>query len=87
MINIEELKFVLKIAKENNIPFFILGNGTNILVKDEDQLKKFVEEVGFPIFIKPDKGVGASNTTKINNASRVLKSTKSSSTIKSPRLR
>jgi len=30
-----EIKSVLKIAKENNIPLFILGNGTNLLVKDE----------------------------------------------------
>lgn len=33
--NIEEIKFVLKIAKNNNIPIFILGNGSNLLVKDK----------------------------------------------------
>ena len=33
--SVEEIKSVLKISKENNIPLFILGNGTNILVKDE----------------------------------------------------
>jgi len=32
---IEEIKSVLKISKEKKIPLFILGNGTNILVKDE----------------------------------------------------
>ena len=32
---VEDIKSVLKISKENNIPLFILGNGTNILVKDE----------------------------------------------------
>ena len=32
---LEEIKSVLKVSKENNIPLFILGNGTNILVKDE----------------------------------------------------
>jgi len=31
----QEIKSVLKISKENNIPLFVLGNGTNILVKDE----------------------------------------------------
>ena len=33
--SVEEIKSVLKISKENNIPLFVLGNGTNILVKDE----------------------------------------------------
>lgn len=33
--NIEILKKVLIIIKENNIPFRIIGNGSNILVKDE----------------------------------------------------
>lgn len=33
--NIKELQFVLKLAKENNIPIFILGNGSNLLVKDK----------------------------------------------------
>lgn len=33
--SLEEIKKVLKVSKENNIPLFVLGNGTNILVKDE----------------------------------------------------
>lgn len=33
--SVEEIKSVLKVVKENNIPLFILGNGTNLLVKDE----------------------------------------------------
>jgi len=32
---VEEIKSVIKVSKENNIPLFILGNGTNLLVKDE----------------------------------------------------
>lgn len=32
--SVEEIKSILKISKENNIPLFVLGNGTNILVKD-----------------------------------------------------
>ncbi len=32
---LDELNFVLKYAKENNIPFYIIGNGSNILVKDK----------------------------------------------------
>lgn len=33
--SVEEIKSVLKTSKENNIPLFVLGNGTNLLVKDE----------------------------------------------------
>ena len=32
--SVEEIKSVLKISKANNIPLFVLGNGTNLLVKD-----------------------------------------------------
>ena len=33
--SIEDINNVLKVSKENNSPLFILGNGTNLLVKDE----------------------------------------------------
>ena len=33
--NIKELKFVIKIAKKNDIHMTIIGNGSNILVKDK----------------------------------------------------
>ena len=32
--DVEELKSLLKYVKENNVPLTILGNGTNVLVKD-----------------------------------------------------
>lgn len=32
---IEEIKFILKVSRENNIPLFILGNGSNLLVRDK----------------------------------------------------
>lgn len=31
---IEDIKIVLKITNENNIPTTIIGNGSNVLVKD-----------------------------------------------------
>lgn len=31
---LEELKYIIKICKEKNIPITIMGNGSNILVKD-----------------------------------------------------
>ena len=33
--NVEELKNVLKLAKNNNIKITVLGNGTNVLIPDE----------------------------------------------------
>jgi len=33
--NIENLKYVLNLSKEKNIPIYILGNGSNLLVKDK----------------------------------------------------
>ena len=38
-----------------------------ILVDNEEQLLKFIDEVGYPVFIKPDMGVGAEETFKIQN--------------------
>ena len=32
--NLENLNYVLNFAKDNKLPVFILGNGTNILVRD-----------------------------------------------------
>lgn len=31
---IEELKLIISIAKENSIPLTVIGNGSNVLVKD-----------------------------------------------------
>lgn len=33
--NVEEVKKILSISKENNIPLKVIGNGTNLLVKDK----------------------------------------------------
>lgn len=36
-----------------------------ILVEDRKKLEEFIEKVGLPVFIKPDKGMGAEDTFKI----------------------
>ena len=36
-----------------------------LIVQDEQQLLDFINEVGYPVFIKPDHGVGAEETFKI----------------------
>ena len=33
--NVEELKFILHFSKENDIPLTVIGNGSNLLVKDK----------------------------------------------------
>ena len=38
-----------------------------ILVEDKEQLLKFVKKVGYPVFIKPDMGVGAEGDYKIKS--------------------
>ena len=37
------------------------------LVDDFDGCKKFIDEVGYPVIVKPDNGVGASDTHKLSN--------------------
>lgn len=38
-----------------------------ILVDTLDNAKKFVKKVGYPVFVKPDIGVGANHSYKLNN--------------------
>lgn len=33
--NIEQLKYILKYSRENKIPLTVIGNGSNLLVKDK----------------------------------------------------
>ena len=44
--NIEELKKVKKFSLENNIPFYIVGNGSNLLVKDNG-IRGIVAKIDF----------------------------------------
>lgn len=37
------------------------------LVHDLESAKKFIQEVGYPVIVKPDNGVGATDTWKIQN--------------------
>ncbi|RHM59467.1 acetyl-CoA carboxylase biotin carboxylase subunit family protein [Coprobacillus sp. AF33-1AC] len=43
------------------------------LIKKQQDLYDFVEEVGYPVVVKPDNGVGASDTHKLSNKKEVLK--------------
>lgn len=37
------------------------------VTRDIDEGRKFIKEVGYPVCVKPDMGVGAANTFKLNN--------------------
>ncbi|MGN1372430.1 MAG: acetyl-CoA carboxylase biotin carboxylase subunit family protein [Candidatus Coproplasma sp.] len=37
------------------------------IAKDEKTCKKFIKEVGYPVIVKPDNGVGANDTHKISS--------------------
>lgn len=42
------------------------------LVKSLSGCKKFIEEVGYPVIVKPDNGVGASRTYKLKNERELI---------------
>lgn len=42
-----------------------------VVFKDDQELYDFCDEVGFPIVVKPDNGVGASSTYKLKNKEEV----------------
>ena len=57
----ENIKFILNFSKENKIPLFILGNGSNLLVRDKGfrgiickiEIDKFeIIEKGEDVFVK-----------------------------------
>lgn len=52
-----------KVFKKAGIP---VARGQ--IMRDRDQVGAFVEEVGFPLVAKPDTGVGAADTYKIEDA-------------------
>ena len=57
--NIEEVKYVLQICNENNIPLTVVGNGSNLLVKDNGikgiVLKIGIDNIEINEFNKEDK--------------------------------
>ena len=52
----EELKFVLNLAKNENLPINIIGNGSNVLVKDKG-IRGIVLKLNFNEIIKEDKDI------------------------------
>lgn len=70
--NIEELKFILKIANDTNLPLTVIGNGSNLLIKDGG-IRGIVIKLNFDEIVKKDENtfvVGSS--VLITKLSRVL---------------
>lgn len=49
----EELKFILNVAKENNVQITVIGNGSNVLVKDKG-IRGIVVKLNFNDIIKEE---------------------------------
>ncbi len=70
-------KEILELTKKSNQKRFYEEAGLKparySLSKDYENLKKFANEVGYPIFAKPNYGVGAHGTQKINNDDELIR--------------
>jgi Biotin carboxylase len=67
--SIEDIKYKSRMKQK-----FIkagLNTAKGKVINDIKTAEKFAKEVGFPIFAKPDKGVGATGTFKIKNKSEI----------------
>ena len=69
-------ELALRQAKSTMKKFFKRGGvktARYIIVSSLKKSLNFVKEVGYPVFAKPDQGVGASDTYKINNLKELKK--------------
>ena len=68
----DELRSILAISKENNIPWFVLGNGTNILVKDEGYQGIIIQIKMEKIQIKDNQVIVESGVKNSNLSKKLL---------------
>lgn len=50
--NVEKLQYVLKLAREYELPIFIIGNGSNLLVRDKG-IRGIVCKIAIKKFERP----------------------------------
>ncbi len=69
-------KDVKKIKYKSQMKKYFTKAGVKVsrhcIVKNEKNCKKFIDETGYPVIVKPDCGVGASDTHKINNERELM---------------
>lgn len=71
-----KLDFVTNLVQKSKMDIYFKKAGVHTIQcmtsldwdLDQDQAKKFVEKVGYPIVVKPNQGSGAKMTYKISNA-------------------
>lgn len=66
----EELKFLLSLAKTKNIPVTVLGNGSNVLVKDNG-IRGIVLKIDFKEILVKDETLEIGAGVLLSKASRV----------------
>lgn len=66
----EELKFLLSLAKTKNIPVTVLGNGSNVLVKDRG-IRGIVLKIDFKEILVKDETLEIGAGVLLSKASRV----------------
>lgn len=66
----EELKFLLSLAKTKNIPVTVLGNGSNVLVKDNG-IRGIVLKIDFKEILVKDETLEIGTGVLLSKASRV----------------
>lgn len=73
----DKTESVMRYKTKSNMKAFYEKAGVPVaryhLVTEEDAGKKFVEEVGYPVIVKPNDGVGANATWKISNEAELDK--------------
>lgn len=62
MASIKRKSEMKKVYEKAGIPV-----APGILVRDEEEVRRFVEKVGYPLVVKPDIGVGAADTYKLED--------------------
>ncbi len=62
---------ILDMKCKSRMKKIFMNAGVNVargvIVHTFDEGKRFISEVGYPVVVKPDNGVGAANTYRINN--------------------
>ena len=66
----EELKFLLNLAKKENVPVTVLGNGSNVLVKDKG-IRGIVLKIDFKEILINDETLEIGAGVLLSKASRV----------------
>lgn len=66
----EELEFLLKLAKEKEVPVTVIGNGSNVLVKNKG-IRGIVIKLNFNDIVKEDETLKVGSGVLLSKLARV----------------